>query len=89
MIERRLDNFITQCRHQLTNAIAEGLNGKIMAIKRRSGGYRNVGNFQGRDLLLLRRPTALPMRNPEGLKKTGIFAVQDRFPQGAFADAVV
>ena len=34
------------CRHQLTNAVAEGLNSKIMAIKRRAGGYRNVGNFK-------------------------------------------
>jgi len=37
MIDRRLDNIITHCRHQLTNATAEGLNSKIMAIKRRAG----------------------------------------------------
>ncbi|MFN9369972.1 MAG: transposase [Planctomycetia bacterium] len=37
---------MTHCRHQLTNAVAEGLNSKIMAIKRRAGGYRNVGNFK-------------------------------------------
>jgi transposase len=46
MIERRLDNIITHCRHQLTSAVAEGLNSKIMAIKRRAGGYRNVVNFK-------------------------------------------
>jgi transposase len=46
MIDRRLDNIITHCRHQLTNAVAEGLNSKITAIKRRAGGYRNVGNFK-------------------------------------------
>lgn len=46
MMNRRLDNIITHCRHQLTNAVAEGLNSKIMAIKRRAGGYRNVGNFK-------------------------------------------
>ena len=46
MIDRRLDNIITHCRHQLTNAVAEGLNSKIMAIKRRAGGYRNVVNFK-------------------------------------------
>ena len=46
MIDRRLDNIITHCRHQLTNAVAEGLKSKIMAIKRRAGGYRNVANFK-------------------------------------------
>ena len=46
MIDRRLDDIITRCCHQLTNAVAEGLNSKIMAIKRRAGGYRNVGNFK-------------------------------------------
>jgi len=46
MIDRRLNNIITHCCHQLTNAVAEGLNSKIMAIKRRAGGYRNVGNFK-------------------------------------------
>jgi len=46
MIDRRLDTIITHCRHQLTNAVAEGLTSKIMAIKRRAGGYRNVANFK-------------------------------------------
>ncbi|MFM8952376.1 MAG: transposase [Planctomycetaceae bacterium] len=46
MIDRRLDNIITHCRHQLTNAVAEGLNSKIMAVKRRAGGYRNVAHFK-------------------------------------------
>jgi transposase len=41
MIDRRLDNIMTHRRHQLSNAAAEGLNSKIMAIKRRAGGYRN------------------------------------------------
>jgi hypothetical protein len=34
MIDRRRDNIITQCRYQLINAVAEGLNSKTMAIKR-------------------------------------------------------
>lgn len=38
MMARRLDNIITHCRHQLTNAVAEGLNSNIMASKRRAGG---------------------------------------------------
>jgi transposase len=31
---------------KVTNAVAEGLNSKIMAIKRRACGYRNVENFK-------------------------------------------
>jgi transposase len=46
MIGHRLENVITYCRHRITNGVAEGLNSKIMAIKRRAGGYRNVLNFK-------------------------------------------
>ena len=46
MLARRLDNVITYCRHAITNAVAEGLNSKIMAITRRAGGYRNQANFK-------------------------------------------
>ena len=46
MIQRRLENVITYCRHFITNAVAEGLNSKIMSIKRRAGGYRNPENFK-------------------------------------------
>jgi hypothetical protein len=37
MITRRLDNIITPCFHQPTNAVAKGLISKIMAITRRPG----------------------------------------------------
>ena len=46
MLQRRLDNVLTYCRHPITNAVAEGLNSKIMAIKRRACGYRNRENFK-------------------------------------------
>ena len=46
MLAGRLGNVIKYCRHQITNAVAEGLNSKIMAIKRRAGGYRNPNNFK-------------------------------------------
>ena len=41
-----LDNIVTYCRHRVTNAVAEGLNSKIMAIKRRACGYRNPEHFK-------------------------------------------
>lgn len=46
MLERRLANILTYCQHQLTNAVAEGLNSKIMSIKRMAGGFRNKEHFK-------------------------------------------
>lgn len=46
MLRKRLANVVSYCRHFITNAVAEGLNSKIMSIKRRAGGFRNRGNFK-------------------------------------------
>jgi len=45
-IKERLENVVSYCDHGITNAVAEGINSKIMAIKRRVGGYRNRQNFK-------------------------------------------
>ncbi len=45
-IYERLANVVSYCTHQITNAVAEGMNSKIMSIKRRVGGYRNRENFK-------------------------------------------
>lgn len=45
-IAERLANVVSYCRHRITNAVAEGMNSKIMSIKRRVGGYRNRENFK-------------------------------------------
>ncbi|WP_436717197.1 ISL3 family transposase [Roseiconus lacunae] len=45
-IKERLANVVSYCTHRITNAVAEGMNSKIMSIKRRVGGFRNVGNFK-------------------------------------------
>ena len=45
-IKERLENVVSFCTHGITNAVAEGINSKIMAIKRRVGGYRNIENFK-------------------------------------------
>ena len=46
MIKSRIENVINYCRHRITNAVSEGLNSKIMAIKRRAAGFRNKENFK-------------------------------------------
>ena len=45
-IKERLDNVVSYCTHKITNGVAEGMNSKIMGIKRRVGGYRNRENFK-------------------------------------------
>jgi transposase len=45
-IKERLANVVSYCTHRITNGVAEGLNSKIMSIKRRVGGYRNRDNFK-------------------------------------------
>jgi transposase len=45
-IKERLTNVVSYCTHRITNAVAEGLNSKIMSIKRRVGGFRNRNHFK-------------------------------------------
>lgn len=45
-IKERLANVVSYCTHGITNAVAEGINSKIQAVKRRVGGYRNQENFK-------------------------------------------
>lgn len=45
-IKERLRNVVSYCTHGITNAVAEGMNSKIMSIKRRVGGFRNRENFK-------------------------------------------
>lgn len=45
-IKTRLANVVSYCTHGITNAVAEGINSKIQAVKRRVGGYRNKENYK-------------------------------------------
>lgn len=46
MIEHRLDNIIIHCHHQLTNAVAEVINIRNMAIRGWAGSHLNVANIK-------------------------------------------
>lgn len=46
MIKKRIANVVNYCRHRITNAVSEGLNSKIMSLKRRASGYRNRESFK-------------------------------------------
>ena len=39
-------NILTYCKHRITTGVSEGLNSKIMSIKRLAGGFRNMENFK-------------------------------------------
>jgi transposase len=43
MIREHLDNILTFCRHRISNGVSEGLNSKIMSIKRKACGHRSGG----------------------------------------------
>ena len=44
-LKRHLDGVLRFAKHPITNGVAEGLNSKIMSIKRKAGGFRNPSNF--------------------------------------------
>jgi transposase len=45
MLKRHLAGVLRFAKHPITNGVAEGLNSKIMSIKRKAGGFRNPQNF--------------------------------------------
>jgi transposase len=46
MCKTHLENILAYLRIPITNAAAEGLNGKIQLIKYRAQGYRNADRFE-------------------------------------------
>lgn len=45
MLHRHRDGVLRYVQHPITNGVAEGLNSKIMSIKRKAGGFRNAAHF--------------------------------------------
>ena len=45
MIKAHLAGVLRFVQHPITNGVAEGINSKIMSIKRKAGGFRNPTNF--------------------------------------------
>ena len=46
VLKKQINIIVTYCTHGITKAVAEGINSKIMSIKRRAVGYRNVEYFK-------------------------------------------
>lgn len=50
MLKAHLDNILTYLHHPITNAVTEGLNSKIQAIKANARGFRSFENYRIRIL---------------------------------------
>ena len=50
MLQRHFESIITYLRHPITNAVSEGLNSKIQAIKANARGFRSYLNYRTRIL---------------------------------------
>lgn len=44
-LRRHVDGVLRYSQHPITTGVAEGLNSKIMSIKRKAGGFRNPAHF--------------------------------------------
>jgi transposase len=45
-LKERIDKIVIYCTHEITNAVTEKINSKIISMKRRAGGYRNIECFK-------------------------------------------
>jgi len=50
MIKHRLANVLTYFKHHITNAMSEGFNSRIQALKANARGFRNFDNYRTRIL---------------------------------------
>ena len=50
MLKRHLDGLMSYFRHRISNAVSEGLNSKIQAIKSSARGFRSFENYRNRIL---------------------------------------
>ncbi len=61
MLKRHLDNLLTYLKHQITNAVTEGLNSKIQSLKSAARGFRNCRNYRIRILFFCGKLNLYPL----------------------------
>lgn len=62
MLKRHLDNTLTYFRHGITNAMSEGFNSRIQAIKSQARGFRAFKNYRTRILFYCGKLKLLPTK---------------------------
>lgn len=61
MLKRHLENILTYLRYPITNAVTEGLNSKIQAIKANARGFRSFPNYRTRILFFCGKLDLYPL----------------------------
>ena len=61
MLQRHFESIITYLRHPITNAVTEGLNSKIQAIKANARGFRSFLNYRTRILFFCGKLDLYPL----------------------------
>lgn len=61
MLKRHLEHLLTYLKHQITNAVTEGLNSKIQSIKSAARGFRNFKNYRTRILFFCGKLNLYPL----------------------------
>jgi transposase len=61
MLKRHLENLLTYLKHQITNAVTEGLNSKIQNIKAAARGFRSFKNYRTRILFFCGKLDLYPL----------------------------
>jgi transposase len=61
MLKRHLEEILTYLRHPITNAVTEGLNSKIQAIKSNARGFRSFENYRTRILFFCGKLSLHPL----------------------------
>ena len=61
MLKSHFENIITYLRHPITNAVTEGLNSKIQAIKANARGFRSFVNYRTRILFFCGKLDLYPL----------------------------
>jgi len=61
MLKRHLEEILTYLRHRITNAVTEGLNSKIQAIKSNARGFRSFENYRTRILFFCGKLSLHPL----------------------------
>jgi len=60
MLKRHLPELLTYFRHRITNAVTEGFNSRIQAIKTAARGFRNFANYRIRILFFCGKLDLIP-----------------------------
>lgn len=60
MIKKHLENILTYFKHKITNAVAEGFNSKIQAIKSAARGFKKFENYRTRILFFCGKLNLMP-----------------------------